>query len=218
VRRLTVLAAVLVAGALLAGSASGGATVRPRVTLFGDSVAAALSYKGKARTMLSKGLDLRIEAKVCRRLVENGCPYNGDRPASVLSLVEKPAAALGSVVVIDVGYNDDPSGYGDDIDRVMQALTRQGVSTVIWVTMQEKRQLYRTTNAAIRAAARRWPQILVADWTAASQARSSWFVGDGLHLSSAGALGLALFLRPLVLASSCTASCMRERRIVDIAA
>ena len=217
-RRLAIVLSVVLGTAVLVSTASAGSSARPRVTLFGDSVAAALSYKGKARMMLSKGLDLRIEAKVCRRLVENGCPYNGDRPASVLSLVEKPAAPLGSVVVIDVGYNDDPSAYGDDIDRVMHALTRQGVSTVIWVTMQEKRPLYRTTNAAIRAAERRWPQILVADWTTASQARSSWFVGDGLHLSSAGALGLALFLRPLVLASSCTASCMRERRIVETGA
>jgi hypothetical protein len=214
-RRLVALLSVVLAAAVLASTASAGGSVRPRVTLFGDSVAAALAYQGKARSMLAKGLDLRIDAKVCRRLVENGCPYKGDRPASVLSLVEKPSAALGDVVVIDVGYNDDPSAYGDDIDRVMQALVRQGVSTVIWVTMQEKRPLYRMTNAAIRAAAKRWPQINIADWTAASRARSGWFVDDGLHLSSAGALGLAMFLRPLVLASSCTASCMRERRIVD---
>ena len=45
--------------------------------------------------------------------------------------------------------NDVPSDYGDDLDRVMQALVRQGVTTVIWVTMQERRPLYRTTNAAI---------------------------------------------------------------------
>ena len=159
--------------------------------------------------MLSKGLDLRIDAKVCRRLAETGCPYGGDRPASVLSLVEKPATPLGDVVVIDVGYNDDPGDYGRDIDRVMQALARQGVTTVIWVTMQERRPLYRATNAAIQTAAKRWPQIRIADWDDASRARGSWFVDDGLHLSSAGALGLARFLRPLVVAWSCTSSCQR---------
>jgi hypothetical protein len=215
VRRVTAIAAALGACALLVASASAAPEARPRVTLFGDSVAAALAYMGKAHATLSKGLDLRVEAKVCRRLAETGCPYQGDRPPSVLSLVEKPAQALGEVVIVDVGYNDDPSAYGEDIDRVMQALTRQGVSTVIWVTMQETRPLYRATNAAIRAAARRWPQIVVADWSAASRARATWFVDDGLHLSTAGALGLATFLRPLVLASSCKASCMRERRIVD---
>jgi hypothetical protein len=214
-RRLAAALSVVVAAVVLAGSASAAGSARPRVTLFGDSVAAALAYPGKARKTLSKGLDLRIDAKVCRRLAEAGCPYRGDRPASVLSLVEKPGQALGDVVVIDVGYNDDPEAYGTDIDRVMQALTRQGVATVIWVTMQERRPQYRTTNAAIQSAARRWPQIRVADWDDASRARGAWFVDDGLHLSSAGALGLARFLRPLVLAWSCSAACQRERRISE---
>ena len=214
-RHLATVLSVVLATAVLASTASSGGSARPRVTLFGDSVAAALAYQDKARATLAKGIDLRVEAQVCRRLADTGCPYLGDRPPSVLSLIEKPSQSLGDVVVVDVGYNDDPSGYGDDIDRVMQALVRQGVSTVIWVTMQEKRPLYRATNAAIRAAARRWPQIVVADWSAESRARATWFVDDGLHLSTAGALGLAKFLRPLVLASSCTASCMRERRIVD---
>lgn len=214
-RRPTAALAVVVVAATLAGSASAAPNARPRVTLFGDSVAAALAYPGKARKTLSKGLDLRIDAKVCRRLAETGCPYRGDRPSSVLSLVERPAHALGDVVVIDVGYNDDPGAYGTDLDRVMQALMRQGVSTVIWVTMQERRPQYRTTNAAIESAAKRWPQIRVADWHDASGTRRTWFVDDGLHLSTAGALGLAKFLRPLVLAWSCTSACQSERRISD---
>jgi hypothetical protein len=210
VRTASALVAALVACALLAGSASAGGSARPRVTLFGDSVAAALVYQASARKALAKGIDLQIDAKVCRRLAETGCPYKGDRPDSVLSLVTQPAKPLGSVVVIDVGYNDVPSDYGADLDRVMQALVRQGVTTVIWVTMQERRVLYRATNAAIRAAARRWPQIRVADWDDASAAKPRWFVDDGLHLTSAGAVGLAQFLRPLVLAWTCTAQCLRR--------
>lgn len=202
--------AALVACALLAGTASAGGSARPRVTLFGDSVAAALAYQAAARKALGKGLDLQLDAKVCRRLAETGCPYKGDRPQSVLSLVTQPARPLGSVVVIDVGYNDVPSDYGADIDRVMQALVRQNVTTVIWVTMQERRVLYRPTNAAIHAAAKRWPQIRVADWDDASAAKPRWFVDDGLHLTSAGAVGLAQFLRPLVLAWTCTAQCLRR--------
>jgi len=210
VRTASAAVAALVACALLAGTAAAGSSARPRVTLFGDSVAAALLYQGAARKTLGKGLDLQIDAKVCRRLAETGCPYKGDRPESVLSLVTQPAKPLGSVVVIDVGYNDVPSDYGADIDRVMQALVRQNVTTVIWVTMQERRALYRTTNAAIRAAAKRWPQIRVADWDDASAARRTWFVDDGLHLTSAGAVGLARFLRPLVLAWTCSAQCLRR--------
>lgn len=211
-RTASALVAALVACAL-AGTASAGGSARPRVTLFGDSVAAALVYQQAARRTLGKGLDLQIDAKVCRRLAETGCPYKGDRPASVLSLVTQPEKPLGSVVVIDVGYNDVPSDYGADIDRVMQALVRQSVTTVIWVTMQERRVLYRTTNTAIRAAAKRWPQIRIADWDDASAAKPKWFVDDGLHLTSAGAVGLARFLRPLVLAWTCSAQCLR--RIAD---
>lgn len=207
-----VVVAVVVLVALGAQSAAGASAARPRVTLFGDSVAAALQ-QARARKALAKGLDLRIDAKVCRRLAQEGCPYRGERPASVLSLVEQPAAALGEVVVIDVGYNDIPGEYGSDVDRVMKALVGRGVSTVIWVTMQERRTQYRTTNAAIRAAAARWPQIRVADWHDASRRRHGWFAGDGLHLTPAGAIGLARFLRPLVLSTFCGERCMRERRI-----
>jgi hypothetical protein len=207
VRRTIPVAAALVACALLAASASGGGSARPRVTLFGDSVAAALAHQPTARALLGKGFDLRIDAKVCRRLAEAGCPFGGERPSSVLALVSKPASPLGEVVVVDVGYNDVPDDYGDDVDRVMQALARNGVATVIWVTMQERRPLYRATNAAIRAAAKRWPQMRVADWDEASRSREAWFAADGLHLSSAGAVGLARFLRPLVLAWSCASRC-----------
>ena len=214
-RRLSVLLAVVVAAAVAASAASGAGATRPRVTLFGDSVAAALTYDKRARTLLVKGFDFELDAKVCRRLAETGCPYKGERPQSVLSLVEKPAKPLGSIVVIDVGYNDVPGDYGADIERVMQVLTRQGVATVIWVTMQENRALYRTTNAAIAAAKKRWPQITVADWHDASTTKTSWFVDDGLHLSSRGALGLARFLRPLVVASSCNMSCLRAKRADD---
>ncbi len=213
VRTTSALVAALVACASLAATASAGGAARPRVTLFGDSVAAALVYQTSARNALAKGFDLQIDAKVCRRLAETGCPYKGDRPESVLSLVTQPAKPLGSVVVIDVGYNDPPAEYGDDVDRVMQALVRQRVTTVIWVTMQEKRPLYQATNAAIRAAAKRWPQIQIADWDDASSTKSKWFADDGLHLTSAGALGLAKFLRPLLLAWTCTGQC--QRKIAD---
>ena len=217
-RRLVAVLSIVVVGAIAAGSATAASTARPRVTFFGDSVAAALAYERKARTLLSKGLDLRIDAKVCRRLAETGARTAATAPRASCPLVEKPSESLGDVVVIDVGYNDDPGDYGRDIDRVMQALVRQGVTTVIWVTMQERRLLYRATNASIQSASKRWPQIRIADWDDASRARGSWFVDDGLHLSSAGALGLARFLRPLVVAWSCTPSCQRERRIVDTAA
>lgn len=100
--------------------------------------------------------------------------------------------------MVAVGYNEGPQGYGRGIDRVMRAALGEGVSGVVWVTLREKSDPYRETNAAIRAAARRWPQLLVADWNRHSAGRQ-WFARDGLHLSTAGADALAGFLRPFVL-------------------
>ena len=58
-------------------------------------------------------------------------------------------------------------------------------------------RLYHSTNAAIRQASKRWPQLVVADWNAHS-AGKPWFGSDGLHLTSTGATALATFLRPYV--------------------
>jgi lysophospholipase L1-like esterase len=41
--------------------------------------------------------------------------------------------------------------------------------------------------------------MVVADWNAYSRGKP-WFGADGLHLSATGAVRLAHFLRPLVLA------------------
>src|SRR5262249_32285803 len=56
----------------------------PRVTLFGDSIASAISYDPKARTVLGQGIDLQLEATPCRRLAQESCPYNGARPPTVI--------------------------------------------------------------------------------------------------------------------------------------
>src|SRR5574340_528622 len=87
--------------------ASGAADAGPRVTLFGDSVAGSLVYVPQARDQLAAGIDLRLEAVPCRRLASPGCPYQGVRPASVLDVVQDSApAALGQIVIVDVGYNE----------------------------------------------------------------------------------------------------------------
>jgi hypothetical protein len=70
------------------------------------------------------------------------------------------------------------------------------------VTLRETTSNYARSNARIRAAARRWKKsLVVADWNAYSHAKP-WFREDGLHLTSAGAIGLARLLRPLVVAGT----------------
>ena len=103
--------------------------------------------------------------------------------------------------MINVGYNDWAAVY--DVDRVMRALRAAGVRQVIWVTLREAGANARTTPARTRGSAtagRRWKTLVVADWNAYSRGKP-WFQGDGLHLTSSGALGLARMLRPLVVAA-----------------
>ena len=201
-RALGVVVAV-VAGALVAavGAASTpeAAVAKPRVTVIGDSIAASFDYVPAARRYLGKGLDLRSDAVVCRRLVAASCVFQGSKPPTALDVVSAEGHALGSVVVVNVGYNDWTAVY--DVDRVMRALTSAGVRSVIWVTLRETTTNYATNNRRIRSASHRWKQLVVADWNAYSRGKP-WFREDGLHLTASGAFGLAKLLRPLVLAGA----------------
>jgi hypothetical protein len=198
-----IVLAVLPLLALSAGSAHARAGARPlRVTFVGDSVPAALDYVSTAEARLARGMSLRLNLKVCRRLVQTGCSFQGSAPTTALQAIESYGSSLGDVLIVDVGYNESSHGYGSHIDEIMHAALRQGVHGVVWVTLRESSRsryasIYHTTNAQIEAARRRWPQLVVADWNGFSEGKP-WFGPDGLHLTSTGALALATFLRPFV--------------------
>ncbi len=212
VRRLPDLrAAVALAAAVLVTAlcAAASATAQPsspaktRVTVIGDSITASFSYVAAARRYLGKGLELRTDAIVCRRLVAASCAFQGSTPATALQVVSAQGRALGAVVVINVGYNDWAAVY--DVDRMMKALKAAGVQHVVWVTLREagsNASIYAQSNARIRGAGKRYrTSLVVADWNAYSRGKP-WFREDGLHLSTSGALALARLLRPLVLAGA----------------
>jgi hypothetical protein len=157
-----------------------------------------------AQKDLEHGLAVRLDLKVCRRLIEPSCPYEGSAPSTALGAVESYGSGLGQVLVVDVGYNDSSSGYAQGIDRIMRAAVKQGVRGVVWVTLREAGSYasdYKSINAEIKTAVRRWPELIVADWDAHS-AGKPWFAGDGLHLDDSGAIALASFLRPFVIRAS----------------
>ena len=178
----------------------------PRVTMFGDSIADSLNYVPDARTILSDGIDLRLELAPCRKLVPIGCAYMGGRPPSVLEIVkESTLAQLGNIVVVAVGYNDPENNYETDMAQVVDALVDKGVGHVIWLTLREQTDDYRKINRTIEAQAPRWPELRIADWERASRGKD-WFNPDGLHLNAAGALGMATLIRPFVL-TACGSVC-----------
>jgi hypothetical protein len=198
---LAITTAVLACAA--AAPAQPSAPAKTRVTVIGDSITASFNYVVSAKRYLGKGLDLRSDAVVCRRLVAASCSFQGTTPQTVLEVVGSQGHALGPVVVINVGYNDWAAVY--DVDRVMKALKTAGVKHVIWVTLREagsNASIYAQSNARIRSAGKRWrSRLVVADWNTYSRGRP-WFREDGLHLTTSGALALARLLRPLVLANA----------------
>lgn len=197
--RLAVLAVLALAG-LGTGAAASAVDTAPanRVTVITDSVGGVLYWVTKARENLGRGLDLDLETKTCRKLVGLGCPAYGDpNPASALETIQTLGPQLGPTVVIDVGYNDFAGVYAAELDQVMEALVAAGVEHVVWVTLEEVQDTWVRINAEIRAAPKRWPQLIVADWAMAS-AGKPWF-NDGVHMNYEGGLAFAEFLRPYVL-------------------
>jgi hypothetical protein len=189
------LSAVLVSTTATSAAAEVAAPVR--VTFVGDSVAGSLSYVPRARAQLARGFSMRLDLEVCRRLVQTSCPFQGVRPTTALQAVQSYGRSLGRVLIVKVGYNESGQAYAAGIDLVMRAALSQGARGVVWVTLRETTTVYRPANLAIRAAVKRWPQLVVADWQEYSRGRA-WFRPDGLHLTPDGALAFVTFLRPYV--------------------
>ena len=178
--------------------------------MIGDSVITSVAYTSQARALLARNVDLHFLAVVCRRLVQPSCWYNGTRPPTALDVIETNGSALGQTVIVESGYNEYAQQYPDDIDTVMKALAAAGVETVLWMTLREQRPTYATMNDQIRAAAAKWPQLVVVDWNAASRDRP-WVGDDGLHLNYQGAMAMARLLRTFVVEYACDGSCTHLR-------
>lgn len=171
------------------------------VTLVGDSIAQSIDYTPAAERVLRNRFDMRFDFAVCRRLVSPSCSFNGSTPSTALQAVQGYGSRLGDVLIVKVGYNEGSHGYRQGIDRVMRAALRQGANGVVWVTLRETLDIYAATNRAIRSAAKRWRQLVLADWNAYSSGKP-WFGSDGLHLTPTGAEAMARFLRAHVVRAS----------------
>lgn len=163
----------------------------PRVTLIGDSVADELSYIQPARVLLGHGLKLDLQLAACRRLVEPSCAVAGVQPPTALDVIHTLGRALGSEVVMAVGYNDYELIFARDVHEVLAALRLAGVTHVYWLTLREVHRPYVEMNAALRAIAAHDHELTIVDWNRDSRGHPSWFDADGLHLTPAGATALA---------------------------
>ncbi len=185
----------MVCGCALVATATATAAKRAplkHVTIFGDSVAAALDWDPTARDVLAQGNRLTLELAACGRLWTQGC-FNPP-PPSVLAEVRSLGRRIGPTAVVLVGYNDDPHVYAAGIDTVLRAMHKRGVKQVLWLTLREVYKQYAITNEVIRITAHKFPWMKVVDWNAYSKNHPSWFGPDGIHFNSGGAVQFAIFL------------------------
>jgi hypothetical protein len=149
--------------------------------------------------------NLTITAESCRRLVVPSCRGRfGYVPTTTVQALRALRGRLGQAVVIMAGYDDVDIAAG--IDAVMAETKAQGVKTVIWLMYRTDvpyvlpsgfpaRNLYQKHNIALYFATYRYPTLRLADWDAYSRNRSGWLAPDGIHMTPAGAVELARFIK-----------------------
>ncbi|HXV96052.1 MAG TPA: SGNH/GDSL hydrolase family protein [Gaiellaceae bacterium] len=198
--RRTLLLVTVLATLVALGPAAGSAGA-VKLTFIGDSKAAAIEYSTQAKRLLARGHTVRRDLKVCRRLVAQGCVYQGVRPLTALQAVRYYGTGLGTVLVVDVGYNDSSATYRKQMETVVRAAKTRGVKGIVWVNLRvvPAHPDYRKINAIIAEVATRRPIIYVANWNAYTRDKpASWFGRDGIHLTGAGAVGLVRLVRKYI--------------------
>lgn len=112
------------------------------------------------------------------------------RLPQALEVLRARRSEIGSVAVIQQGNNylESEGSFGAQIDDAMRVL--DGVDRVVWLTVAEKWPSRLEINQHIRAAAGRWPQIVVAEWAPLIAAHPE-YAEDMLHLSAAGRVAIA---------------------------
>ncbi|HEX7165652.1 MAG TPA: putative Ig domain-containing protein [Acidimicrobiales bacterium] len=213
--RARIVMALLVVAGMLAGAASGADPSRSetRVTVFGDSAATAMAYDPKARAILGSGVDLKLEVAACRRLGDLSCPYDGVRPPNVIERASELGRELGRVVVVAVGYNDYETTYADNIEETLRVLGKAGVERVLWTTLRAERQSWARMNEMIVTAAKKHPELAVLDWNARARIHPDWLQPDGIHLTPAGAQGMATMINEALVGLGIASRPRTERQL-----
>jgi hypothetical protein len=191
-------------------SAASPPTDAPPVSLIGDSTMAGMAWNSTTgddpRDIVGNAYRLTFDAESCRRLVAASCRGRfGTTPLSVLPLMRTTLAGrLGEAMVVMAGYDD--ASITNAVDLVMAEAESQGVTRVFWLTYRTNtayllpgglpaRDLYGSHNNELASAAQRHPSLRILDWDGFTTNQPSWFAADGIHLSLAGANGLATFIK-----------------------
>lgn len=169
-----------------------------RILLIGDSIGASITSEF-AGIVAPAYTNVDYQALPNRCLVGSACVAASvglpDAPAIINTLT---AETMPTVALLQLGYNDAPSTFSQDIDQVVSALNARNVQRIVFVNLSTRRASvdYSTSNAALVAASQRYPNVSVLDWNTYSSGpdKSRWF-SDSVHLTSTGRVEFALFLR-----------------------
>jgi hypothetical protein len=112
-----------------------------------------------------------------------------------ISILQAARPTMGDIVVLDLGYNDDsdPAVFRQRIDGAMAALA--GVAKVIWLNQSLWSASRAGMNAELAAAATRYGNLEVVDWSAVVDAHPEDVYDDRIHLTPAGQVALAALVR-----------------------
>jgi len=199
-RRLTAVAVAVMAAALgsilLSPGVARATPPAPRVSVISDSVLTAVVWGNEpAQAALTAGLDMQIDAGVCRRLNGESCEFDGTRVPTALSVINSWSSQLGSIVVIVDGYNDLPGNFAGDVELALDTLRAYGVQHVLWVDLHEVKPEYAAKNAVLGAAAKHHQELRVLDWNSFSSAHPDWYQTDSIHLVPTGGVAIATWIR-----------------------
>jgi hypothetical protein len=202
-RRLSAAAAVLILAAAVPAflqADPGSASPPPRVSVISDSILTSVTWgDGTALAALSAGLDLQIDAAVCRRLNGESCEFNGSRPPTTLTVINNWRTQLGAIVVIVDGYNDLPDNFAGDVELTLNTLRDDQVQHVLWVNLHEGKDEFAAKNAVLAAAAKRHPELRILDWNTYSAQHPEWFQTDFIHLTAAGGNAIAPWIHQAIM-------------------
>ena len=201
-RRLSAAAVAPIAALALAGlflADRGSASPAPRVSVISDSVLTAVTWGDPAvLASMSAGLDLQIDAGVCRRLNGQSCEFNGTYVPTTLSVINSWITQLGSIVVIVDGYNDIPDQFAGDVELTLNTLRDHGVQHVLWVNLHSVSPEYAAKNAVIASAAQHHPELRVLDWNSYAASHPEWFQTDFIHLRPEGGVAIAAWIHQAI--------------------
>ena len=181
------------AGVFLAVVAAVGAFVPARPAAAAPAVPARTAWVEGDSVLLGAADDTRAD------LARDGwratvAPFGGLQLVAAIDVFRVVRPQMGSVAVIELGNNyiGDPDAFGAQIDETMSVLSGMHV---IWLTTALFEPRQSAINAQIWAAAARFRNLEVLDWSGVVRS-DPWAVGpDGLHLTNDGRSLMAGLIR-----------------------